>query len=245
MRILVVEDDKGIAECIQKYLESETLNFICDIECNYGNIIHKLQNTDYDLILLDLNLPEVNGFSILEYMRDNKISIPVIVITGQSELDNKMKAFAIGADDYILKPFSIQELKARIKAVKRRCLGFSDNDISCGDMVLNQTTGKITLSAHEMELSNKEFAAMQLLLLHQNRLVRKETFLDHLYKTISDEPSQKIIDVLICKLRKKIYNLVANNQNIKACPTIKTVWGRGYILEYNADESRQLNVIHS
>lgn len=235
MRILTVEDDKGIAECIQKYLEAECI--VCDIAYDNEDIMHKIQVMDYNLILLDINLPNVNGLSILQWIREGKINIPVIIISASSDTESKIKALGIGADDYMQKPFSIHELRARIKAVTRRYSGFTNQQISCGDMVLNQTTGSVVFGNQEIELSKKEFAMLELLLLRQNALVKKETFLDHLYTTISDEPNHKIIDVLICKLRKKIDAAVSENPHVKNYPVIKTVWGRGYIMHVNTNQN--------
>ena len=202
MRTLIIEDDKGITECIHEYLRNAA-GIVCDVEQYKSDAMHKISTIDYNLILLDINLPDSDGFTILKELRELKIDVPVIIISGSSLIDNKVKALSM-ADDYLCKPFSIKELYARMKAVTRRYSGFSDKTISCGNLTLNQTTGTVTLSCQEIELSKKEFVMLELFMMRQNSLIKKEVFLEHLYPTISDEPNNKIVDVLICKLRKKI-----------------------------------------
>jgi two-component system cell cycle response regulator CtrA len=178
---------------------------------------------DYDLILLDLNLPDMHGYDVLKKLRASKVQTPVLVISGIGEMDSKIRSFGFGADDYVTKPFHRAELVARIHAVVRRSKGHSQSVIRTGKLSVNLDSKTVEVDGSRIHLTGKEYAMIELLSLRKGTTLTKEMFLNHLYGGM-DEPELKIIDVFICKLRKKLA-LACDGENY-----IETVWGRGYAL---------------
>ena len=177
---------------------------------------------DYDLILLDMNLPDMSGLDVLRNLRVGRIETPVMILSGSSEIDTKVKTFTGGADDYMTKPFHKDELVARIHAVVRRSQGHAQSVIKTGDITVNLDAKTVEVRGSRVHLTGKEYQMLELLSLRKGTTLTKEMFLNHLYGG-RDEPEVKIIDVFICKLRKKL-NLLAKDDYIE------TVWGRGYML---------------
>ncbi len=221
MRILLVEDDRLTAQSIELMLKSE--GYVVD-HSEFGEDgleIGKLY--DYDLIILDIMLPDIDGYEVLRRLRDSRIETPVLILSGLSEMGNKIKGLGYGADDYLTKPFDKRELMARIQAIVRRARGHSQSVIKVGDLTINLETREVEIEGQPVHLTGKEFGIIELLALRKGATLTKEMFLNHLYGGM-DEPEAKIIDVFVCKLRKKISN-AANGDNY-----IETVWGRGYVL---------------
>jgi two-component system cell cycle response regulator CtrA len=183
---------------------------------------------DYDIILLDLNLPDMHGYEVLKKFRTAKVNTPVLILSGLSDMEDKVKGLGFGADDYLTKPFHKEELVARIHAIIRRSKGHSQSIITTGQLSVNLDTKTVDVAGARVHLTGKEYAMLELLSLRKGSTLTKEMFLNHLYGGI-DEPELKIIDVFICKLRKKLAN-ATNGANY-----IETVWGRGYVLR-NPDE---------
>ena len=178
---------------------------------------------DYDVILLDLNLPDLHGYDVLKQLRVGKVQTPVLVLSGISEMETKVRSFGFGADDYVTKPFDRAELIARIHAVVRRSKGHSQSVIRTGKLSVNLDSKTVEVDGSRVHLTGKEYAMLELLSLRKGTTLTKEMFLNHLYGG-RDEPEWKIIDVFICKLRKKLA-LASGGENY-----IETVWGRGYVL---------------
>ncbi|HEX2801919.1 MAG TPA: response regulator transcription factor, partial [Phenylobacterium sp.] len=178
---------------------------------------------DYDLILLDLNLPDMGGLQVLKSLRSSKIDTPVMILSGSSEIETKVKTFTGGADDYMTKPFHKDELVARIHAVVRRSKGHAQSVIKTGDITVNLDTKTVDVKGMRVHLTAKEYQLLELLSLRKGTTLTKDMFLNHLYGGM-DEPELKIIDVFICKLRKKLAAATDGNHHIE------TVWGRGYVL---------------
>ena len=178
---------------------------------------------DFDLILLDLGLPDMHGYEVLRQLRMARMDIPVLILTGADDPATKIKGFGLGADDYLTKPFQGPELLARIHAIVRRSKGHSQSLIRTGKICVNLSTKEVTVDDQPVPLTGKEYQLFELLSLRKGRTLTKEVFMNHLYGG-SDEPEMKIIDVFICKLRKKI--AMANDGETH----IETVWGRGYTL---------------
>ncbi len=221
MRILLVEDDRLTAQSIELMLKSE--GYVVD-HSEFGEDgleIGKLY--DYDLIILDIMLPDIDGYEVLRRLRDSRIETPVLILSGLSEMNNKIKGLGYGADDYLTKPFDKRELMARIQAIVRRARGHSQSIIKVGDLTINLDAREVEIEGRPVHLTGKEFGIIELLALRKGATLTKEMFLNHLYGGM-DEPEAKIIDVFVCKLRKKISN-AANGDNY-----IETVWGRGYVL---------------
>ena len=221
MRVLLVEDDSNTAQSIALLLKSE--GFICDTTDlgEDGLEIGKLY--DYDIILLDLMLPDIDGYEVLRRLRAARVNTPILILSGLNEMDSKLKGLGFGADDYLTKPFDRRELIARIQAIVRRSKGHSESVIKTGKLAVNLDTRTVEIAGQPLHLTGKEYAILELLALRKGTTLTKEMFLNHLYGGM-DEPELKIIDVFICKLRKKLA-AATNGENY-----IETVWGRGYVL---------------
>ena len=184
---------------------------------------------DYDIILLDLNLPDMSGFQVLRSLRVSKVKTPTLILSGLAGIEDKVKGFGFGADDYMTKPFHKDELVARILAVVRRSKGHAQSLVQSGDLVVNLDTKMAEINGARVHLTGKEYQILELLSLRKGMTLTKEMFLNHLYGGM-DEPGLKIIDVFMCKLRKKLAN-ASGGKNY-----IETVWGRGYVLRHPTDE---------
>lgn len=229
MRVLLIEDDNSTASSIELALASEGI--ICDV-CQLGQEgleVGKIYG-DYDLIILDLILPDIDGYEVLLRLRSAKIKIPVLILSGLSSADQKIKGLGLGADDYLTKPFNRGELIARIQAIVRRSKGHSESVLRFDKVTVNLDTRIVEVDGTPVHLTSKEYAILELLAMRRGTVLTKEMFLNHLYGGI-DEPELKIIDVFVCKLRKKLAD-ASDGTNY-----IETVWGRGYMLkEYPSEE---------
>jgi two-component system cell cycle response regulator CtrA len=226
MRVLLIEDEPTTAEAIELMLKGFNV-YSTDLG-EEGLDLGKLY--DYDVILLDLNLPDMHGYDVLKKLRVAKVQTPVLILSGIAELDSKIRSFGFGADDYVTKPFHRDELVARIHAVVRRSKGHSQSVIRTGKLSVNLDAKTVEVDGARVHLTGKEYAIMELLSLRKGTTLSKEMFLNHLYGGM-DEPELKIIDVFICKLRKKL-STACEGENY-----IETVWGRGYVLRDPGEES--------
>ena len=221
MRVLIVEDDSATSATIELVLKAE--GFICDTTDlgEDGLEIGKLY--DYDIIILDLMLPDIDGYEVLRRLRAARVRTPILILSGLGELDHKIKGLGFGADDFLTKPFDKRELVARIHAIIRRAKGHSESIIRTGRFSVNLDAKTVEVNGMRVHLTGKEYQMLELLSLRKGTTLTKEMFLNHLYGGM-DEPELKIIDVFICKLRKKLA-AAANGKH-----HIETVWGRGYVL---------------
>jgi two-component system cell cycle response regulator CtrA len=221
MRVLLVEDDSATATSIEMMLRAE--GFICDTTDlgEDGLEIGKLY--DYDIIILDLMLPDIDGYEVLRRLRAARVRTPILILSGLGELDHKIKGLGFGADDFLTKPFDRRELIARIQAIVRRAKGHSESVIRTGKLTVNLDSRTVEVEAQPLHLTGKEYGILELLSLRKGTTLTKEMFLNHLYGGM-DEPELKIIDVFVCKLRKKL-SVATGGENY-----IETVWGRGYVL---------------
>src|SRR5436305_3666517 len=221
MRVLLVEDDAATSASIEMMLKKES--FICDTTDlgEDGLEIGKLY--DYDIIILDLMLPDIDGYEVLRRLRAARVRTPILILSGLGELDHKIKGLGFGADDFLTKPFDRRELIARIQAIIRRSKGHSESVIRTGKLLVNLDSRVVEVEGQPLHLTGKEYGILELLSLPKGTTLTKEMFLNHLYGGM-DEPELKIIDVFICKLRKKL-SAATQGDNY-----IETVWGRGYVL---------------
>ncbi|MFT6772832.1 MAG: two-component system cell cycle response regulator CtrA [Paracoccaceae bacterium] len=221
MRVLLIEDDPATAQSIELMLRNANLNVYTTDLGEEGIDLAKLY--DYDLILLDLNLPDITGYDVLKKLRLAKVDTPILILSGLDETENKIKGFGFGADDYLTKPFNREELVARIHAIVRRSKGHAQSVIETGKVKVNLDAKTVEVERKPVHLTGKEYQMLELLSLRKGTTLTKEMFLNHLYGGM-DEPELKIIDVFICKLRKKL-STATGGENY-----IETVWGRGYVL---------------
>ncbi len=203
MRILLVEDDKMIAEAVSNGLK--TARYAVDWVNNGNTAEQALNSQQYDLVLLDLGLPGQDGLQVLKHLRQEKNNTPVLIVTARDDLDCRLAGLDGGADDYIIKPFDLSELLARIRAVLRRQSGQSTPLLSNGAITLNPTNYQVTLADQPtpIELSNKEFAILQALMTRPGIIHSRADLEDKIYAW-GDEVESNAIDFLIHALRKKI-----------------------------------------
>ena len=234
MRVLIVEDEKMTAKAIEASLSHK--NVVCN-SVNHGReAVDLLKLWDYDAVLLDLMLPEMDGFQTVVEIR-RKSTVPIMVLSAYNCLDNTVKGLGLGADDFIAKPFRKEELFARLNAIVRRSKGHAESIIRIGRLTVNIEARTIEIDNQHVHLTSKEYSIMELFAMRKGQVLTKEMFLNHLYGGI-DEPELKIIDVFVCKLRKKLFNCYArgdskNGRNSRARERgfITTVWGQGYKLQ--------------
>jgi two-component system cell cycle response regulator CtrA len=229
MRVLIVEDDRTTAQSIELMLKSESFKVYTTDLGEEGIDLGKLY--DYDIILLDINLPDMSGYEVLRTLRVAKVKTPVLILSGLAALDDKVKGLGFGADDYLTKPFHKDELVARIHAIVRRSKGHAQSVITTGDLAVNLDQKMVEVAGNRVHLTGKEYQMLELLSLRKGTALTKEMFLNHLYGG-RDEPELKIIDVFICKLRKKLADAGLNRDYIE------TVWGRGYVLREPSEDER-------
>lgn len=221
MRVLLVEDDSSMARSIEMMLKSD--GHVVDVADMGEDGIDLGKVYEYDIIILDLMLPDMDGYDVLKSLRNAKVETPILILSGLTELDNKIKGLGFGADDYLTKPFDKRELQARLQAILRRSKGHAQNVIQVGRLGVNLDSRTVEIDGKMVHLTGKEYGILELLALRKGLTLTKESFLNHLYNGM-DEPEIKIIDVFICKLRKKLED-ASDGLNY-----IETVWGRGYVL---------------
>ncbi len=226
MRVLLVEDDSSMAKTVELTLRAE--GFVVDTTDlgEDGLEIGKLY--DYDLIILDIMLPDMDGYEVLRRLRAAHILTPILILSGLSEISDKVKGLGFGADDYLTKPFNKNELTARVQAIIRRSKGHAESIIRTGRLIVNLQARTVEIDGNPVRLTGKEYSILELLSLRKGSTLTKEMFLNHLYGGI-DEPELKIIDVFICKLRKKLCDA------LDGINYIETVWGRGYVLRDSSE----------
>ena len=225
MRILVVEDEFSLADALQEILKKE--KYIVDIATNGTDGLNQALTDIYDAIILDVMLPEINGFQILNHIRTEGIKTPVLMLTAKSEIDDKVQGLDFGADDYMTKPFQTKELLARLRAITRRKGEIESSTISFGDMQLNTNIGEIfcKTTGKTMKLGLKEFQLLEFLIKNKNQIVTKEQIVEKLWGLESDSEYNNA-EVYVSFTRKKIKFIGAN-------VAIKAVRGLGYKLEEN------------
>ena len=221
MRILVIEDDTSMAATIELLLRSE--GWMCEVVGLGASGLEICKVYEYDAIILDLMLPDIDGYEVLRRLRGADNEVPVLIVSGWSASDFKVKGLCVGADDYLTKPFDERELVARLRAVVRRSRGHAEKVIRIGSLAVNIDSRMVKVDSRSIHLTIKEYQVLELLSLRKGKIVAKKTLLDHLYGGM-DEPDIKIIDVFVCKIRKKLASASGGESYIE------THWGRGYVL---------------
>ncbi len=222
MRVLLIEDDRAMARTVEIMLDQA--GFEHETAATGEVALEYARAYEFDVILLDLTLPDLHGHEVLKRLRLLRINTPVLILSGDSETGTKVTGFGAGADDYVTKPFDKAELMARVHALVRRSQGHAQSLIVTGPVSIDLAARTVAVDGRRVGLTGKEYAILEMLSLRKGMTLTKEMFLTHLYGG-RDEPELKIIDVFICKLRKKLHQAGA-----PASGCIETVWGRGYSL---------------
>jgi two-component system, cell cycle response regulator CtrA len=232
MRLLLIEDDSSVAQSIELMLKSESFNVYTTDLGEEGVDLGRLY--DYDMILLDLNLPDMSGFEVLRSLRASKVKTPILILSGVASIEHKVKGLGYGADDYMTKPFHKTELIARVHAIVRRSRGHAQSVVQIGDITVNVDAKTVHIKQVRVNLTGKEYQMLELLSLRRGTTITKGMFLSQLYGGM-DEPEIKIIDVFMCKIRKKLAT-ASNGKDY-----IETVWGRGYLLREPEEASAKMS----
>ena len=222
MRILIVEDEVRLAKNIAQVL-TEKENFAADIVHNGIDGLHMIKTEPYDLVILDMMLPGMDGMDILRNIRRKSINTPVLVITARDTQDDIIKGLNTGGDDYLTKPFDIGELIARCKALIRRSYGKACSIIKIGNLVMDMTAHKVEVNSKRIDLTAMEYRTLEYLAMRKGQVVSKEELLEHLYD-FNWEKFSNVIEVYISTLRKKI-------APDKTRDFIRTIRNQGYLLE--------------
>lgn len=218
MRLLLVEDDLVLQDGLQHSFEKS--GYAVDIATDGAKAVSMINYEAYDVIILDLGLPELSGFSVLSKMRAKRINTPVLILTAQDDIKSRVRGLDLGADDYLAKPFDLSELEARIRALIRRGVSGGSAILTVGSLVLNTESKVCHVDQTPLPLTSREYALLELFLLKTNKVISKPAIIDHLYN-LDEAISENAIEANISRLRKKLMAL-----NIQ----IETVRGMGYIL---------------
>jgi len=232
MRVLLIEDDSSVAQSIELMLKSESFNVYTTDLGEEGVDLGRLY--DYDIIMLDLSLPDMSGFDVLRALRISKVNTPILILSGMASIEHKVKGLGYGADDYMTKPFHKTELIARVHAIVRRSRGHAQSVVQIGDLTVNVDAKTVHIKQVRVNLTGKEYQMLELLSLRRGTTITKEMFLSQLYGGM-DEPEIKIIDVFMCKIRRKLAT-ASNGKDY-----IETVWGRGYLLREPEEVSAKMS----
>jgi len=232
MRVLLIEDDSSVAQSIELMLKSESFNVYTTDLGEEGVDLGRLY--DYDIIMLDLNLPDMSGFEVLRSLRASKVKTPILILSGVASIEHKVKGLGYGADDYMTKPFHKTELIARVHAIVRRSRGHTQSVVQIGDLTVNVDAKTVHIKQVRVNLTGKEYQMLELLSLRRGTTITKEMFLSQLYGGM-DEPEIKIIDVFMCKIRRKLAT-ASNGKDY-----VETLWGRGYLLREPEEVSAKMS----
>lgn len=222
MRLLIVEDEEDLLYALQKGLQQES--YAVDIASDGATALELLTINTYDLLVLDINLPELNGYTLLKNLREQNNTIKVIIVSAHREIEDRIKGLDLGANDYLVKPFDFSELKARIRALLRREFASKPMQIKEGHLEVNLLTNKMTYNKNELPLTRKEYSIFKYLIENKGRVISSEELLEHVWDDSAD-PFSSSVRVHIYSLRKKINNL--GDEKLK----IETIKGVGYIYE--------------
>jgi DNA-binding response OmpR family regulator len=220
MKVLFVEDEEQLAKGAIQYLRD--MKMIVDWAATFSDASEKISINTYDYILLDLGLPDGDGMDLFPEIKEYQQDALVIILTARDEVNDKVRAFEKGADDYLPKPFSLLELKARMQAILRRKSGWNNDLISIGDFTLDINSASVSHKGTSIPLTKKEFNLLHFLIIHKNRVINRYQLAEHLWGDhIEDEYQSNFINVHIKNLRKKLGEV----DNID---WLETVRGVGY-----------------
>ncbi|MBJ7549663.1 response regulator transcription factor [Marinomonas ostreistagni] len=226
MRILVIEDDSVLCEAVSHRIKS--IGHGVDLAQTGKQASLMLRQQCYDLILLDLNLPDAKGETLLQSLRQQKSATPVLVVTARGQVEERIKLLDLGADDYITKPFDFGELEARIRAILRRSQGQAQETIEFSDVCLNLRTCSVTVGEQAVELKQREFRLLEIFMSQPKQVLSKEVLMDHIYG-FDEAPGPNVIEIYVARLRKTLAHSALH---------IRTIRGLGYLLEEHSGISQ-------
>jgi len=221
MRILVVEDEVKVGSFIRRALEEES--YAVDLCADGPGGLELARDSHYDLIILDVMLPGMSGLQILETLRKEKLKTPVLIVTARAQLDQRVKGLDAGADDYLTKPFAIEELLARVRALLRRGTGEGMGLLQIEDLILNPATREVTRGGQRIELTSKEYALLEYFMRNAGRVLTRPVIAEHVWN-LDFDTFTNVIDVYVNYLRNKI-------DRGRERKLIHTVRGSGYVLK--------------
>lgn len=223
MKILIIEDEPDLLQLIQRYLKKE--GYVCEEARTFKEGYRKINNFEYDCAIIDLNLPGGDGIKLVEMLRDESTQTGIIIISARNTMEDRIKGLDIGADDYLIKPFNLPELNARIKAIMRRKTNHFDQQLDFGDLVINLDERKVTATGTVLQLTKKEYNILLFLARNRNRVVTKDSIAEHLWGDYMDSAvSFDFIYAHVKNLRKKLVDHGCGD-------FLKTVYGIGYKFE--------------
>ena len=220
MRILIVEDDTALSGFVRKGLEAE--HYVVDTSADGEQARAMALEFDYDLLLLDLNLPRLDGVSVLKEVRSRKSSMPILVLTARYRVEDRVRCLDIGADDYLVKPFSFSELSARVRALLRRSRLPAESVLAVADLQMDRVERRVTRAGRSIDLTSKEFALLEYLMRNAGRRVTRAMIIEHVWN-LSFDSATNLVDVYIAYLRRKV-------DDSSPCKLIHTIRGVGYEL---------------
>jgi two-component system copper resistance phosphate regulon response regulator CusR len=221
MHILLIEDEPKLAANIRQYLESETYAVAVEHDGRKG--FERAMTQDFDLLILDINLPGMDGYVICTMLREHKKNMPVLMLTARTKQQEIVHGLNIGADDYLTKPFDMEELLARIRAILRRNASDKQTELASGDIALDPNTRKVKRKGREVELAPKEYALLEFLLRNKGAVQDRPTIIEHVWGSRDDLLFSQTVDVHVAYLRRKLGK-----------STIETVPGKGYLVPASA-----------
>jgi DNA-binding response OmpR family regulator len=219
MRVLIVEDDAVLADALTQALRKS--HHAVDCLASGVTADNAVATQDYDIVILDLGLPELDGFEVLRRLRARKKRVPVLILTARDGLHDRVHGLDLGADDYLTKPFELLELEARMRAVIRRARGAADDNVKVGRLALDSAGQRVMLGGRSLELSSREFRVLEMLMTRSGRVISKEALIQRLYGW-DQEVSKNAVEIFVHRIRKKLQSAGVN---------IRTVRGLGYLLE--------------
>jgi DNA-binding response OmpR family regulator len=225
MRLLLVEDHLPLARAVQQGLEEE--GYAVDVARDGDEANFKVRTTEYDVVILDLMLPKVDGLTLLQNWRRDGVKTHVLILTAKDTLPDKIRGLDLGADDYLTKPFELDELFARVRALIRRRHEIKSSIIKIFDMEIDTAARSVKRNGQRIQLTPREYALLEFLSFHRGKVVTRPMIWEHLYDE-NDENTSNVVDVYIRYLRNKI------DKGFHP-PLLLTRWGEGYMMRSEDD----------
>lgn len=221
MRLLLAEDEKELAKALTVIFKHN--HYSVDIVYNGEDALHYLKTENYDAAILDVMMPKMDGITVLQKLRESGSSVPVLILTAKSEIDDRVLGLDAGADDYLTKPFAAKELLARIRAITRRKTDSADSVLRFGNISLDRTNFQLTSPYGSVRLANKEYQMLEMLMINAGQFISTERFMEKIWGYDS-EAEINVVWVYLSNLRKRLAAVGANIQ-------IKAARNQGYVLE--------------